>query len=1135
MFPILYESIEVGTVPAHNGLGTLSDCTRCEVEQERNGAYELIMEYPMNGIHAAEIGLRRIIKAKPNFTDAPQLFRIDRIGKTLDGFFTVYAKHISYDLSGYIITQGSAINAAEACDLLEDAAGGFTIRTNKTVAAEFSIETPASVRSFFAGKRGSFLDIYGPAEIKYNNFDVRFLSAAGEDRDVTIRYGKNLLELSQEMNADNLYTAVACFYKPNDGPAITGEAVPTGLTLDVQKTLLIDSTGDFEEAPTPAELKTKAQQYVSQHNLTVPNNNIKLDFIQSGDLTGRVDLCDTVSIYYEALGITRAEVKCIRTKWDCLQEKYIETEFGDVKQDLAETIVGNSDAITENKKGIDNTYKNAKEYTDAVKASLDDDISNLQDQIDGNITTWYFNYEPTTQNRPASDWTTEEERENHAGDLFYDNTTQFCYRWTYINNAWSWVLIQDSTIAQAIGMAQQALNEAEAAISGVDVEYAQNQSTTTPPASGWSTTAPAWQEGYYIWSRTKTTTQSGSTYSTPVCISGRDGQDGAQGPQGETGATGPQGPKGETGSQGAKGDTGTGVASITPLYFSKANTTAPAKPTATVTTNNPATQNAWNKAMPNYSASYPYVFTCSETRYTNGTYAWSDVTRITLQDYEIGGRNYFKYYGSTSGFKNFTNGQYTLDNYQNVGSFTQFYNLSVPMKDFLGEPCVLSFDIISPNGSTSLHVYNTNSNPRYLATFTGITTPIPANEWTHQTLNVTITDRGDSYSEQPSNKIEIYCANQMGCIVKNVKFEKGSKATDWTPAPEDQNGIKSITEQYYLSTSDQTQTGGSWINTQPAWESGKYIWTRSYITYNDGTTGTTTPVLATAINTASDLADNKRRVFIGAPEPPYDEGDLWVNGEDILYCSTPRAEGEEFDEDDWTPASAYTTKDKLQEAITEASEIITGATGGNVVMHLNNQGQPYEILILDKDDQTTPTTIDNAERVWRWNAGGLGFSANGYNSQNYITALTRDGKFNADIITAGHIDASKGIISHLTASAFEGSKISLGGLDNQAGVLELKNASGLKIGEMTKEGLIFYGPGPEGQRPYVKLNNDVGFAGYNKNGQKLFWVNQDEFRMKKCVAETEINACGKIKFIPVTIKDAGGNIINDGVAEVAIV
>lgn len=1157
MFPILYEQITSGIVPQHNGLGVLSDCISCEVEQERNGKYELVMVYPISGIHAQDLAERRVLKAKPNFTDDPQLFRIDRIGGTMGGKFTVYAKHISYDLNGFEIISGEAINAEGACILLKNAAPGYSITTDKQVTANFKIDTPAPVKSYFVGRQGSFLDVFGTAEIKYDNFEVKFLLHAGMDRGVTIRHGKNLLELTQEKESSNLYTHVLAYYKGEEGPTIVGQKVATGLILDVPKTYIIDCSSEYDEAPTEADLTAYAQNYVDGHNLTVPSNNIKLGFVQSGELTNRVDLCDTVSIYYEALGITRANVKCIRTKWDCLREKYIETEFGDVKQDLSSTIASNNVAIEENRKQITNTYKDAKAYTDAVKASLDNDISNLQDQIDGNITTWYYDYEPTTQNEPAVDWTTEEERENHAGDLFFDNTTQFAYRWTYIDNAWSWVLIQDSTIAQAIGMAQQALNEAEAAISGVDVEYAQNQSTTTAPTSGWSTSAPAWQEGYYIWSRTKTTTSGGSTYSTPVMISGRDGQDGAQGPQGatgpqgpkgdqgvqgeqgpqgiqgETGATGPQGPKGETGDtgatgpQGPQGNTGTGVSTITPLYFSKANTTAPAKPTTTVTTNNPATQNAWNKAMPNYSASYPYVFTCSETRYTNGTYAWSDVTRITLQDYEIGGRNYFKYYGSTSGFKNFTNGQYTLDNYQNVGSFTQFYNLSVPMKDFLGEPCVLSFDIISPNGSTSLHVYNSNSNPRYLATFTGITTPIPANEWTHQTLNVTITDRGDSYSEQPSNKIEIYCANQMGCIVKNVKFEKGSKATDWTPAPEDQNGIKAIKEQYYLSTSETTQTGGSWADTQPTWESGKYIWTRSYITYNDGTTGTSTPVLAKAVNNANDLADHKRRVFITTPEPPYDVGDLWADSNDIYFCSVAKTSGQEFDPEDWDLATNYMNRSAMEEAINQATDIITGNAGGYVVWHdSNGDGKPDEVLAMDTMD------INTAVEVMRFNKNGIGLSVSGY-AGPYITAATARG-FVADAITTGNLDAARVTIQNLTASMIHGGKLTLGGLNNQAGTFELLNEQGIAIGEMDKNGLKFYGEGPIGARPYVLLNNTVGFAGFDANDTKLFWVSRDEFHMKKCVAETEITACNKLRFIPVTIT-SGSTVVNDGVAVVALV
>ena len=124
MFPILYEQITVGSVPAHNGLGVLSDAISCEIEQSRNAEYQLTLTYPIKGIHAADIAQRRIIKAKPNYTDEPQLFRIDRIGKTMNGVFTCYAKHISYDLSGYDILSGTANSAIAACVLLQDAASG---------------------------------------------------------------------------------------------------------------------------------------------------------------------------------------------------------------------------------------------------------------------------------------------------------------------------------------------------------------------------------------------------------------------------------------------------------------------------------------------------------------------------------------------------------------------------------------------------------------------------------------------------------------------------------------------------------------------------------------------------------------------------------------------------------------------------------------------------------------------------------------------------------------------------------------------------------------------------------------------------------------------------------------------------
>ncbi|MBU8999489.1 phage tail protein [Collinsella aerofaciens] len=86
---------------------------------------------------------------------------------------------------------------------------------------------------------------------------------------------------------------------------------------------------------------------------------------------------------------------------------------------------------------------------------------------------------------------------------------------------------------------------ADAVIASVDVEYAQGASRVTEPQSGWQTTAPQWVSGKYIWTRTKTTMQSGDIeYSEPVCISGRDGVDGANGADGKDGARGPAGKDG---------------------------------------------------------------------------------------------------------------------------------------------------------------------------------------------------------------------------------------------------------------------------------------------------------------------------------------------------------------------------------------------------------------------------------------------------------------------------------------------------------------------------------------------------------------------------------------------------------------
>ena len=344
MIPILYDSITEGVVPTHYGIGPLTDALSCTVHEVLNGLDELTLSYPAQGIHAEDITPGYFIKAKPNYTDDPQIFRIYKVGKTMAGKFTVNARHISYDLGGKIITTGSAGSCAAACALLSASAGNFIISTNKTLSGAFSVSQPASVRSWFGGKEGSILDVYGPGEWKYDNYTASFLTARGVDRSVTIRYGKNLTQLSQELDMTNLVTGIYPFYIDPNGNKTIGDRVPTDLILDVDRDIAIDFSGDVDpESQTSIEdqLEALANRYIQNNNLTTIANSITLDFVQMKDITERVDLGDTVSIYFEALGIS-AKAKCVETVWDVLQERYTKTTFGKTRANIADTIAAQS-------------------------------------------------------------------------------------------------------------------------------------------------------------------------------------------------------------------------------------------------------------------------------------------------------------------------------------------------------------------------------------------------------------------------------------------------------------------------------------------------------------------------------------------------------------------------------------------------------------------------------------------------------------------------------------------------------------------------------------------------------------------------------------------------------------------------
>ena len=105
-----------------------------------------------------------------------------------------------------------------------------------------------------------------------------------------------------------------------------------------------------------------------------------------------------------------------------------------------------------------------KEVNNELKefvSSVTETIGELQDQVDGNITTWFYSGVPTLQNEPANSWTTDEEKNNHLGDLYYDKETGYAYRFSLENSTYSWLKLTDSDVTEALALANSAKDTAD--------------------------------------------------------------------------------------------------------------------------------------------------------------------------------------------------------------------------------------------------------------------------------------------------------------------------------------------------------------------------------------------------------------------------------------------------------------------------------------------------------------------------------------------------------------------------------------------------------------------------------------------------------------------------------------------------
>ena len=361
-----------------NGLGALPDAASCTVTEERNGGYEVEMEYPLTGSHFSDIQKRRILYVKPNPYDDPQPFRIYSITKPINGIVTVHAAHLSYDTSGSIVKlfpadAGSASAAMSYLKNFSVPSTPFTFFTNVGKSGTMSVPKPSSIRSLLGGSDGSILDTFG-GEYLFDKWNISLLESRGSNRGVTIRYGKNMTDLEQEENDTDFYTGVYPFWysESEDGGLVTLSAndgiVNAPGNYDFVKIMPLDlSSEDFSkettdsegytttiEKPTEAELLAAAQKYITNNKIGIPKVSLDVSFVMLAQTEEYKDfarletvkLCDTVTVEFEKLGV-KTTAKCIKTVYNVLTDKYDSIELGEPKSSLAETVSNQGTLIEE--------------------------------------------------------------------------------------------------------------------------------------------------------------------------------------------------------------------------------------------------------------------------------------------------------------------------------------------------------------------------------------------------------------------------------------------------------------------------------------------------------------------------------------------------------------------------------------------------------------------------------------------------------------------------------------------------------------------------------------------------------------------------------------------------------------------
>lgn len=292
---------------------------------------------------------------------------------------------------------------------------------------------------------------------------IDFVEDIGKASSQIIEFGKNLLDLSEYVDASNVYTQIIPL----------GKADSKGKRIDIK---LVNGGKNYLQSDSAIALFGKIQKSVIWEDVTNRNTlkangqrmlnkavemAIKIT-IRAFDLhrinvnTDKIDFGDKVHVVSLPHEIS-SDFLCSKIAYTLDNLENTEYTFG---LDF-ETMSGSFASYKRTyqykmESALELGNQNAQDLLDAMTR-----MDSLQTQVDGNICSWFYPGVPTAENYPAVEWTTPEAKHAHIGDLYYDKSTGIGYRWTENSEGYYWDVIEDKQVQQALTNASRAQSTAD--------------------------------------------------------------------------------------------------------------------------------------------------------------------------------------------------------------------------------------------------------------------------------------------------------------------------------------------------------------------------------------------------------------------------------------------------------------------------------------------------------------------------------------------------------------------------------------------------------------------------------------------------------------------------------------------------